>query len=362
MPPPAPDGRPQSYVTTLFPGTPHVEDATAITLESGDQRTGVDLSLSLTRTFRVSGSVTGPDGPIKNLNVRLIPPSVADDISVELVGQSSAVTDANGAFTFLAIAPGEYMLKSSLIVISTSESSCTLCLWTAQPVTVGDADVTGLAVTMRPGIRVSGRVEFKGSGSTPPSTGRRSINLRPIGAGTWRPGLGAVAVDGTFVTGGDPRGSYIINGPYIEGWSIQSITRDGRLLADDVIELVDTDITGLVLTYSDQPSIVTGSVVDAKGMANADTDVIAFPADTALWREGIINNRRVRLTHVTSRARFEFDLPPGEYYLAAVSGAAATNIQDPAFLERIVAGATKVTLAEAEQRAVQLKAFTPPAR
>jgi hypothetical protein len=81
MPPPAADGSLQSYVTTLFPGTSNVEDATEIMLESGEQRTGVDLSLRATRAFRVSGVVTGPNGPIKNVNVRLIPPNAADYVS-----------------------------------------------------------------------------------------------------------------------------------------------------------------------------------------------------------------------------------------------------------------------------------------
>jgi hypothetical protein len=216
---------------------------------------------------------------------------------------------------------------------------------------------------MRPGIRVSGRIEFKGSGTKPQLPARSSIHLRPVGAQVWRPGLGRLAAAGTFVTGGDPPGQYIVNVPYIAGWSRQSITRDGSLLADDVIELVDSDIAGLVVTYSNQPSIVTGSVVDAKGVADADSDVIVFPADTTLWREGIINDRRVRTTPVTSRAAFEFvELPAGDYYLAAVGGAPTTEAGFPQFLERLVAGATKITLGEGEQRAVQLKSFTPRER
>jgi hypothetical protein len=361
MPPPAADGSLQSYVTTLFPGTSNVEEATAITLESGEQRTGVDLSLRVTRTVRVSGVVTGPNGPIRNLNVRLISPNAADYVSsLDAAGLSSAITDDHGAFTFLAIAPGEYTLKITLIELDTTTSSCRSCLWTEQPLTVGDAEIIGLALTMRPGIRVSGRIEFKGSGTKPQLPARSSINLRPVGAQVWRPGLGRLAADGTFVTGGDPPGRYIVNVPYLAGWSRQSITRDGRLVADDVIELVDSDIAGLVVTYSDRPTIVTGSVVDAKGIADADSDVIVFPADTTLWREGIINDRRVRMTHVTSRAAFEFvELPTGEYYLAAVREASRNEGEFPQFLERLIAGATKITLAGGEQRAVQLKSFTP---
>jgi hypothetical protein len=60
--------------------------------------------------------------------------------------------------------------------------------------------------------------------------------------------------------------------------------------------------------------------------------------------------------HATTLGRFDIsDLPPGEYYVAAVVNRWTADSMDPALLERLVAGATKVSLAMGDERTVALK-------
>jgi hypothetical protein len=364
-PPLAPDGSMLSYATTFSPGTPITADATLITVGSGEQRTSVDVPLRLSPTVRVSGVLTGPGGPVKNVAVRLLAPNVADSASFDSAGLATALTDAAGAFTFLAVTPGQYTLKALLADTASpnTPNSVDVSLWAAQPLTVGDSDLTGLAVSMKPGIRVSGRVEFKNlTGAPSLDCPRCVIILRPIGAQSWRSFPGRPAADGTFTTPGDPPGKYLVVSSS-EGWILQTVSRDGRSVADDVIDLDATDLAGVVLTFSSKASRVAGSVVDARGAVDAEADVIVFPADTTLWREGIFNDRRVRLTHATSAAAFELaGLAPGEYFIAAVSARLTNDWQDSLFLDRLIAGATKFTLREAEDRTLQLRTFTPRGR
>jgi hypothetical protein len=365
MPPPTPDGQLQSYVTTFFPGTTSSAEASVITLESGEQRNGVDLPLRLAATVRVSGVVTGPGGPIQSLMVQLQPHSAVDPDSSRPVGITSAITDANGAFIFLAVTPGQYTLKAWRVILEeTNRTPNDPPLWVAEPLTVDDTDITGLAVAMKPGIQVSGRIEFKGATTWPlANLPYARITLRPLGAQSWRPSTGWPGADGTFVTGGDPPGQYFVNAPPVPGWTLQTISRGGTILPDDVIELEGSNVSGLVITYSNQPRRVSGTVVDARGGADAEADVIVFPADTTMWRSGIISNRRVRMVHVTSSAAFELtDLAPGDYYVAAISQRLTTSWDDPQFLDRLIAGATKFTLREADQHTLQLKTITPRGR
>ena len=136
----------------------------------------------------------------------------------------------------------------------------------------------------------------------------------------------------------------------------------GRPVADDVIEIDSKDLFGLVFTFTARPTRVSGSVVDAKGAADPDSDVVIFPADTTLWREGIFSDRRMRKVHATSVAAFEFSgLAPGEYYLAAVNAGLTMDLQDLQ-LDRLIAGAIKITLGEGEDRTVPLKVFLPRGR
>ena len=70
------------YPTQFFPGTPSAAQATTLTLKSGEERSGVDLTLSPAKTARVSGNVLGPDGPVANVALRLVPEG--DDFATEL--------------------------------------------------------------------------------------------------------------------------------------------------------------------------------------------------------------------------------------------------------------------------------------
>ena len=90
-----------------------------------------------------------------------------------------------------------------------------------------------------------------------------------------------------------------------------------------------------------------------------DAAVIVFPADSNAWREGIFTSRRARKVHTTSAGAYEIaTLAPGDYYLAAVSTRLALNWQDPEFLERLIAGATRVTLGAEDEKTVPLRTIT----
>jgi hypothetical protein len=358
----APDGRLLAYGNTLHPGTASVPDATAITLGSGESREGVDLPLRFVPTTSISGIVSGPDGPIRHLVLKLLPPNGADISDLESSGVPLAVTGADGAFAFLGVPPGAYVLKAALWIddASAPEQGYGNTLWATQALTVGDTGITGITVLMKPGIRVSGRALFKGAENPIPAPGQRiPVTLRPPGAGSWRTLQALVRTDGTFATPGDPAGRYILSPNAPQGWTFHAMLRNGRPVPDEVIELEMADVTDIELVYSRKPTTILGSIVDAAGAPDPAADAVIFPADTTLWREGIVNSRRVRSAHATSAGTFEFlGLPPGDYYLAAVSLHLMVEWQDPAFLERLIRVATKVTVADGDEKTVSLKTLS----
>jgi hypothetical protein len=148
----------------------------------------------------------------------------------------------------------------------------------------------------------------------------------------------------------------------VSDWKWSTTTRGGVQVPYDLIELGTTDISGLVLTLSREVTRVSGSVVDESGTGDpAAVDVVVFPADTMLWREDLLNYRRVRTAPATAAGGFEFDgLAPGEYYIVAVESWYASD--DPRALERLIPGARKITVSEGQATTANPRLFRPQAR
>ena len=362
------DGRVRSYLPSIHPGTTDPGQATVVDVGAGESRTGIDLAIGLVPTVRISGRVTRPDGPVPTLGLNLVPlwtSTVVDDFGYAPPGGALAATNASGAFTFLGVPAGQYMLKTSRVP-SPADRETEPVLWGAQLITVGDADITDLILAIRPGIRVSGRLEFSGTAPKPPADAieRTTILLRPVGAMVFRSGSGRAHADGNFTTAGDPAGHYDVF-PQLAppGWTVSRMTLGGVNVIDGPVELVSSDLSDLVIEFTEKPSRVSGTVVGANGLPDPRADVIAFPADSVAWREGTFSAWRNQMTSVTSKGTYVIiGLPPGEYFVAAVDNRGTNHWQDPAFLQRVVPGAARIRIGVSEERTAALKTFAPDQR
>jgi hypothetical protein len=183
LPVPAANGRLMTYQTTFYPAAAAPSQATLVTLRPGEERAGINLQLRLVPAVRVSGRITGPDGPGSFLGMTLVASTGGDYQSEGVAEAASGVSDATGAFTFLGIPPGEYVLKIRMyprpvptpatITLTTDASGTAVSgratgaapapampsepsLWAAMPITVGNTDLENIAVVLRHGRRVGG--------------------------------------------------------------------------------------------------------------------------------------------------------------------------------------------------------------
>jgi protocatechuate 3,4-dioxygenase beta subunit len=361
--PPGPDGKPLSYANTYYPATSRLDEATVVSLGSGAARTDLDVTVRFAPTVTVAGVVTGPNGPMKHMAIRLGAPG-ADFDDFEMSGVATAITDGRGAFAFLAMPPGEYLLTGSVWLDFNETTGAGRILWASQSLGVGDKDIAGLTVTLQPGVPVSGSVVFRGpAGITDKPPQRQVVTLQPVGAQFWRTLPAVVQPDGTFRSPGDPPGRYIMNVSSPPGWFLHTMTIGGRPLADGIIELGTDELSGFVFTFGQTTNRVFGGVSDENGAPDPDAAVIVFSADSTAWRNGIFTSRRTRKVLATSSGAYEIpSLAPGDYYLAAVGNRLALNWQDPAFLERLVAGAVRVTLDVDDEKSVSLRTIIPTRR
>jgi len=387
----AADGRPLVYPTVFYPTAASASRATAVTLGSGEERTGLDFVMKAARTMRVSGVVAGPQGPTPNVSVTLVP-AEADDL-VSPVETATAMTDGVGAFTFPGVPAGSYALHviqsprgggpaGETFTYSTANGNATFVtrsivvngsapqpplptdptLWGDGTVSVGNQDVAGLSINLRAGARVNGLVDFSG-GAQRPAADRLSaisVTLEPADAKTsamTSSVRGRVDANGSFSTMGVPPGKYFLraaNAP--QGWTFRGATAGGRDVTDTPLEIESNDVGGVTLTFADQIAELKGTVAPASGAGDPAASVIIFPAEREGWVNYGSNPRRLRSVRADTKGAYTIsNIPAGRYYVAAVNERMASDWQDPKFLEALANDATQIQVSDGQKLTQSLK-------
>jgi hypothetical protein len=348
------------HPTVFYGNTTSPSDARVITLTPGEDRTGIDLTLSLVAGQRVSGTLYGPTGPAGGHGLRLMPPA------------GYATTDANGRFVLLGIPAGTYALRAyrvpvdpDLLMRMTGErppadaAPPAPSLFADVSVTVGSSPVDNLALTLEPGATLAGRVVFEGTARppTPEQIGRMALMLRTLEADA---GQARVDPSGTFQTPGYAAGRYLITvAPPTPGWTLASIRTRGIDVAGQALTLEREDVTDIVITFTDTIMTLSGSVSPGDPAMPPEATVVVMPADVNGWIAGGMSPRRVATTAASSTGAYQVTIPlPGNYLVVAVPPDVAPDV-DPDFVARFAAGAVRVSFAAGESRTQSLTVRRP---
>jgi uncharacterized protein (DUF2141 family) len=378
------------YPTVFYPAAASAAQATAIAIRSGEERGGIDIQVRPVRGVRVSGTLQAPDGPGATTGVVLLP--AAADEALQPLEVAATMTDWSGAFAFAAVPAGQYVLRvvrvprppvnpdegrisvtpGGAMTISGAPSAppsgpppipADATLVALMPLVVGDRDIADVIVTLAPGPRVSGRLEFEGTierPSTSAITGMR-ITLAPadgsspadftLATQTGRPDEGL-----QFKTYGVPPGQYLLRvSPLPAGWFLKSALYQNRDIAETPLELGSKDVTGVVLNFTDRPAAITGTVQGANG-PDPTAIVIAYPVDSAAWSSSGGLSRRMKTARAAKDGSYTLQpLPAGEYYLAAVQEDQVVDWQDPSLLQALSRVAMTIRLSDGEQKTQPLR-------
>ncbi|HKW01682.1 MAG TPA: carboxypeptidase-like regulatory domain-containing protein [Vicinamibacterales bacterium] len=388
-PSPGDDGRLMVYPLQFYPSVTRPIDATLLAVESGQDRSGTDMQTRLAAAVRITGHVAGPSGPVSTIGVRLVPQSVSDATDERAFDAASTISDQNGAFTFLGVPPGAYVLKigrvppgksagapTSMAVSAGGGSTVFFAgptgpappptlpeaptLFAAVPLAVGDADVSGLDVALQSGARVSGRLAYEGTRDplTPDELVRLTLSFDPIDgrSGPGMSGYGIFDATGQFKSVGLVSGQYIVraNGN-LSGWTLKSVSVGGRDVSDEPLTIGGNDLTGALVTLTDHPSALSGAVRDSAGALEKAASVLVFPIERERWSGATTATRRERLVRVSAQGTYDVpNLPAGEYFVLAVDDAFAANWQDPERLQAFSRLAARVVIADAARRTQDL--------
>ena len=361
-----PDGRISMYRTTMYPNATRVAEAGIVTLGAGEEREGVNIQLRPVVGTTVSGTVIGPKGPQGLFGLRLYPAG-AEEFNINNgagMMNSSTITDAAGRFVFMAVAPGQYTLHGIYQPQPPERTPNTPpgplpipdepTLWVSMPLSVGEAGLTGVQVSLQPGHRITGRVEFEGTAARPAPDRIAQIRVDADSAdariggfgilGQDTPLVGRVDASGQFVTYGLPPGKYVMTVGNVPGWTLKTIMYNSRDVSSVALEIGDRDIDGVVITLTDKPTKLSGTV-HSDGHSDATADVVIFPTEASGWIEVGAPSRRVRVIRTGRDGSYSYSgLPPGDYFIVAIPDERSANITEAKKLQSLVGSAARIRI------------------
>lgn len=377
------DGRLLVFPTMFYPTATSAVRATLITVGSGDERAGIDFQLKAVTAARVSGTMMGPDGPAPNLQINMVPAD-SDDLP-STIETLTGFTDGQGRFTINGVTPGQYILRAvrmprmamgpsetqtfqqggNVMVIRSAVANTSAplptdpTLWAEMNVSVGSRDLPDLTVGLRPGVKVTGLVQFNGATERPAGDRLPGINLF-LEPAEVRPGLsqgrGRIESSGQFSTVGVPPGRYFIRvAGAPQGWTFHSAMVAGRDASVTPIEIEGNDIGGVSVVFTDRPSELSGDVSVQNGTPDA-ISVLVFPTDSSAWTGYGSSARKLAITRVSKDGKYRLtNLPAGEYFVAAIPDRLASDWQNPKFLESLATEASRVRVRDADTVTLSLR-------
>lgn len=335
---------------TFYPGTANPAQATPISVRAGEERAGVDFTVQYVGSARISGTVLLPDG-MKPETVRLnLVNSNSPIPDFGFSGLRSASLRGDSTFEFPDIIPGQYSVGAHGSVPRPDGGSQILSGVTE--VDVQGEDVAGVSLQLQDGLTVSGIVRIDGTGP-PPALPALRLLLQPVRGTVMTIASGAptVGADGRFTLTAVTPGRYRLTVIPPAPWIVRSSIVAGQDTLDVPIDLQQS-VSDAVVTLTDRISEITGHIGAAAGTV-PDYSIILFPEDRALWAAP---SRRIMSVKTASDGTYSFrSVPAGDYQIAAVDDVEQGEWYDPAFLQRLVPSAVKVTIAEGEKKVQDLK-------
>jgi hypothetical protein len=342
-----------------------------VTVSVGEERSGVDFQLQLVPNSRVEGTLLLPDGaPVTSGTIMMVATGQASPTGFEFGGMRSARPDNEGRFSFSGVAPGQYTILSRGSPPGAPPApppptaglpgmGRTPPLWAATEVAVEGQNITGLTLTLQQGMTISGKIILEGSTQPPPPLARLTVNLVSA-QNEVNLGVSSAQVDAngqftiTGVTPGRYRLSAAIPGsrPDTAAWLPKSATIEGQETLDAFYSL-RRSVDDAVITLTDTPTELTGSVQDPSGRAAPEYQIVVFPTDKQYWTP---QSRRIQSVKPTSAARYTIrNLPAGEYFMAAAVDIESGEQFDPAVLQQLSAAAFRIVLTDGEKKTQDIR-------
>jgi hypothetical protein len=272
-----PEARLPAIVPTYYPNARSIDGAELLVLRPGELREGVDIRLARSASFCIDAKFEGTPGP-KGLPFTIAetqPASGRVDQGAMYMVMPRGRTTADGTARICELHPGEYDLTASE---SSGTGSGGTAMFGSTIVTIGDRDVAGVRVPLRPRMPVKGEVVFDGPAPETPLTTQLAIDVEAITRterGSERPGI-----PGTFEFAGGlvmdefaveisrvPPGIYIKDVQYGDRSILHGTMRVGSAAGDAALKIV----------LARDGGAVSAQVTGKDSQPEADCTVVVMP-------------------------------------------------------------------------------------
>jgi hypothetical protein len=372
------DGPPPQPAPTYYPDVVAMDQAQAIPVRRGQTVSGIDITMSEAVMGVITGTVIDPNGQPAGSNTRISIGNVAKDGS----GSSSVGTVLRPDGTFRAfVAPGAYVIEAaSAPPPGSSAARAGQDLVGTESVTVTSGSSETLLITLGRGATATGRVVFEGTSPLPQNLGQVSVVFRSTNGHGCSSTPAEIAADWSFKIEGLI--GTCTNMPMfgIGPWMLKAVVHDGEDLVDRVVTFkAGQQYRNVQVVFTDRRSEIAFRVSEEGVQTTREYVALVFPADKTRWNV-ISNSSSVRAyvppqTEMLSiqrpmpasaagvgtpmmppqRREVIEGLRPGEYLAIAVDNIEYEDTRDPAILEKLAAGATRVTLGDGASIEVPLR-------
>jgi hypothetical protein len=395
LPPPPVNGRAMAYAIAFHPAVSKPGEAATLDLHFGDDRQGIDVTLTPVPAFRVAGVVEGPPEALVNLTLRLLPDGMENmGLGAEV---ATALVGGDGTFTFLNVPSGAYVLDAPLTFNEFSMSSGVSMSggtvgsrggaelptppprsgWSRSgvdtavpgvgfsmtnyrgnlgaashtarlPVAV-NSNVAGLAVKLRPSVTLRGRISVEADPAKPlPKPPTFSVFMDPAGGepALGRPTARSIAADTDFEVPGLMAGEYFLRVQSSTGFQVKSVQWRGRDYTRTPFDAAAVDdISGVEVVLTSAIPTLAGRVRAPDGAVPDHGLVVLFPANPDLWVATGLWSPRFGSAAIQNNGAYRVaSMPAGEYLVAAIPQAHTRTWRDPGFLRQIERQALRMTL------------------
>jgi hypothetical protein len=365
-----------TYASVYYPGTTAPTDATPLLVAAGEERRGVDLTMQLVRTAHIDGLVVTPPGVPPPSVQLLLMAAGAPSSGGMMISFNRAVPGPDGRFSYTGVAPGQYTISARATVQGGNGANAIVgsgrggggqsvtppaapgaqgpLLWGQADVSINGESVSGVTVTLQPGMTISGRLAVEAAGVEAPDLTRARLSLAPatttggvmIGGPT-----PTIDASGRFTLSGVVPGRYRLTASLSSpqtSWTAKSAILKGHDALDVPFDVApNEDISNATVTFTSLTQEVSGHLQDASGRPATDFTIVLFPADRGVWT----STRRVKTARPGTDGQFVVsNVPTGDYRLAAVVDVAPGETSDPSFLAEVLATSIAVTLSEGEKK------------
>jgi len=320
------------YGPPYYPGTDRADSATLITVELGREYPQTDFHLAPQPVTTVEGRIVLPAGVSSPDRVDVF--AARDDFGA-LLDFGWGAGNPDHVFRFF-----DQFSQGSYTLVAQAEAQGKRYRG-VQKIEAGPEGVRDLAISVEPGIDLSGSVSIEGPDATKFSAS--SVNLVPGDDVRWNgPQLrGAAGKDGRFTIAGVPPGVWDINvSPVPPGGYIKSMYLGDQDVLTEGMVIRSSTAAPLKIVVGTQAASLSGEVTGGDQAARAT--VLAAPGGKF---SHVLSFYRSAATDGEGHFQIK-GLTPGNYKLFAFEEFDPQSIQDPEFLRPFEQAGIPVTLRE----------------